>query len=153
MMNSEVRLDARSIERVQWVPTLRHTLAGLSPGQVLKVTFPEEPYRLCMNLLEAGYKYRIEGKNGQWEVAVQPNEYPPLETGIGLHDLKTSPDGDFVYCADRRESLWIFETAGGKTVGRIKTGEGASHLDLSPDRRFVYVANAISSDVAVIDTD
>ena len=110
-MNSEVRLDAQSIERVQWVPTLRRALAGLSPGQVLKVTFPEEPYRPCMNLLEAGYKYRIEEKNGHWEVAVQPSEYPPLETGIGLHDLKTSPDGDLIYCADRRESRWSFRPA------------------------------------------
>src|SRR5262245_6409959 len=84
---------------------------------------------------------------------------PPLPAGVKLpvprtptHGLELSPDEKELWvtsCAT--DTIYVFDTAARKIVGKVGVGKGPNWVTFSPDGRYCCVSNVLSDDVSIID--
>ena len=51
----------------------------------------------------------------------------------------------------RHRTVYVYDTASKKIVGKVRTGNGPAWLTFSPDGKYCCVSNVLSDDVSVID--
>jgi YVTN family beta-propeller protein len=94
---------------------------------------------------------------GRREV-VKKVELPPLPAGVKLpvphtptHGLELTPDGKELWvtsCAT--DSVYVFDTADQKIVGKVGVGRGPNWVTFSPDGRYCCISNVLSDDVSIL---
>jgi len=77
-------------------------------------------------------------------------QFEPADTLT--HGLALSPDGTELWVTSLLDnSLYIYDVAGDKIVGKVQVGDGPNWVAFSPDGRYVSVSNTDSDDVSIID--
>lgn len=77
-------------------------------------------------------------------------QFEPINTLT--HGLALSPDGTELWVTSLLDnSLYIYDVAGDRIVGKVQVGDGPNWVAFSPDGRYVAVSNTDSNDVSVID--
>jgi YVTN family beta-propeller protein len=85
-------------------------------------------------------------------------ELPPLPKGAKLpvprtptHGLELSPDEKELWVTScGTDSVYVFDTASRKFVGKVGVGGGPNWVTFSPDGRYCCVSNVMSDDVSII---
>jgi len=79
-----------------------------------------------------------------------PRPFEPIDTLT--HGLALSPDGTQLWVTSLLDnSLYVYDVAGNKIVGKVQVGDSPNWVAFSPDGHYVFVSNAGSDDVSVID--
>src|SRR5262245_24027438 len=86
-------------------------------------------------------------------------ELPPLPPDVKFpvpntpsHGLALTPDEKELWVTScGTDTVYIYDTAGKKIVGKVSTGKGPTWLTFSPDGRYCCVSNVLSDDVSIID--
>jgi YVTN family beta-propeller protein len=86
-------------------------------------------------------------------------ELPPLPPGVKFpvpntpsHGLALTPDEKELWATScGTDTVYVYDTAGKKIVGKVGTGKGPAWLAFSPDGRYCCVSNVLSDDVSIID--
>jgi YVTN family beta-propeller protein len=86
-------------------------------------------------------------------------ELPPLPPGVKFpvphtpsHGLALTPDEKELWATScGTDTVYVYDTAGKKIVGKVRTGNGPAWLAFSPDGRYCCVSNVLSDDVSIID--
>jgi len=86
-------------------------------------------------------------------------DLPPLPPGAKLpvprtptHGLELTPDEKELWvtsCAT--DTVYVFDTAGRKLVGKVGVGSGPNWVTFSPDGAYCCVSNVLSDDVSILD--
>lgn len=85
-------------------------------------------------------------------------ELPPLPKGVKLpvprtptHGLELSPDEKELWVTScGTDTIYVFDTASRKIVGKVGVGGGPNWVTFSPDGRYCCVSNVMSDDVSII---
>jgi YVTN family beta-propeller protein len=85
---------------------------------------------------------------------------PALPEGVRLpvphtptHGLELTPDEKELWVTScGTDTVYVFDTADYKIVGKVEVGHGPNWLTFSPDGRYCCVSNVLGDDVSVIDT-
>jgi YVTN family beta-propeller protein len=90
---------------------------------------------------------------------IQRFELPPLPPHARLpvprtptHGLELTPDEKELWvtsCAT--DTMYVFNTASKKLVGKVGVGKGPNWVAFSPDGRYCCVSNVLSDDVSILD--
>jgi YVTN family beta-propeller protein len=68
------------------------------------------------------------------------------------HGLALTPDEKELWATScGTDTVYVYETAGKKIVGKVRTGSGPAWVAFSPDGKYCCVSNVLSDDVSVID--
>ena len=86
-------------------------------------------------------------------------ELPPLPPDVKFpvantpsHGLALTPDEKELWVTScGTDTVYVYDTAGKKIVGKVGTGKGPAWLTFSPDGKYCCVSNVLSDDVSVID--
>lgn len=90
---------------------------------------------------------------------VQTVQLPPLPEGVKLpvpftptHGLELTPDEKELWVTScGTDTVYVFDTASKKIVGKVGVGKGPNWLTFSPDGKYCCVSNVLSDDVSIID--
>jgi YVTN family beta-propeller protein len=93
------------------------------------------------------------------EKVVQKVELPPLPPGVKLpvphtptHGLELTPDGKELWVTScGTDTVYVFDTAAKKLVGKVGVGRGPNWVTFSPDGAHCCVSNVLSDEVSVLD--
>jgi YVTN family beta-propeller protein len=90
---------------------------------------------------------------------IQTIQLPALPPGAKLpvprtptHGLELSPDEKELWvtsCAT--DTMYVFNTASKKIVGKVGVGKGPNWVTFSPDGKYCCVSNVLSDDVSILD--
>ena len=86
-------------------------------------------------------------------------ELPPLPPDVKFpvantpsHGLELTPDQKELWATScGTDTVYVYDTAAKKIVGKVGTGKGPAWLTFSPDGRYCCVSNVLSDDVSIID--
>jgi YVTN family beta-propeller protein len=86
-------------------------------------------------------------------------ELPPLPPDVKFpvpntpsHGLALTPDEKELWATScGTDTVYVYDTAGQKVVGKVRTGKGPAWLTFSPDGKLCCVSNVLGDDVSVID--
>jgi YVTN family beta-propeller protein len=86
-------------------------------------------------------------------------ELPPLPPDVKFpvphtpsHGLELTPDEKELWVTScSTETVYVYDTASKKIVGKVRTGNGPAWLTFSPDGKYCCVSNVLSDDVSIID--
>jgi YVTN family beta-propeller protein len=86
-------------------------------------------------------------------------ELPPLPADVKFpvpntpsHGLALTPDEKELWVTScGTDTVYVYDTAGKKIVGKVGTGKGPAWLTFSPDGKYCCVSNVLSDDVSIID--
>ena len=86
-------------------------------------------------------------------------ELPPLPPGVKFpvpntpsHGLALTPDEKELWATScGTDTVYVYDTASKKIVGKVRTGTGPAWLTFSPDGKYCCVSNVLSDDVSIID--
>jgi YVTN family beta-propeller protein len=86
-------------------------------------------------------------------------ELPPLSPDVTFpvphtpsHGLELTPDEKELWVTScGTDTIYIYDTAGKKIVGKVATGKGPAWVTFSPDGKYCCVSNVLSDDVSIID--
>src|SRR5262249_26463922 len=68
------------------------------------------------------------------------------------HGLELTPDEKELWATScGTDTVYVYDTAGKKIVGKVRTGKGPAWLTFSPDGKHCCVSNVLSDDVSIID--
>lgn len=84
-----------------------------------------------------------------------------IKTGKNLHGIDMTPDGKYLYLAsgdfkegDQYNYISIVDTKKQKIIKEIRTNsKSPSHIDFSKDGSLAYVANILSNEISLLDTN
>jgi YVTN family beta-propeller protein len=84
---------------------------------------------------------------------------PPLPEGVKFpvphtptHGLELTPDGKELWVTScGTDTVYVFDTAGGKVVGKVAVGRGPNWVTFSPDGKYCCVSNVLGDDVSILD--
>jgi len=84
---------------------------------------------------------------------------PSLPSGVVLpvantptHGLELTPDERELWVTScGTDTMYVFDTAGQKIVGKVRVGQGPNWVTFSRDGRYCCVSNVLSDDVSIID--
>jgi YVTN family beta-propeller protein len=84
---------------------------------------------------------------------------PPLPVGVKLpvphtptHGLELTPDGKELWVTScGSDSVYVFDTASRKVVGKVGVGRGPNWVVFSPDGKYCCVSNVLGDDVSILD--
>jgi YVTN family beta-propeller protein len=90
---------------------------------------------------------------------VKTIDLPPLPSGVQFpvphtptHGLELTPDEKELWVTScGTDTVYVFETATKKVVGKIGVGRGPNWVTFSPDGKYCCVSNVLSDDVSVPD--
>jgi YVTN family beta-propeller protein len=120
-------------------------------GASVRALVEDRPARLYVSLLEGGFRVRLERQGSSTVLVLQPDGSTPRRQP-GAHSLVAHRDGR-VYVNTSDDRVAVLDSASRKVLRHIAVGRSPQHLELSPDDSRLYVANAISNDVSIIDTE
>ncbi len=83
---------------------------------------------------------------------------PPLPEGVKLpvphtptHGLELTPDGKELWVTScGTDTVYVFDTASKKVVGKVGVGRGPNWVTFSPDGRHCCVSNVLGDDVSIL---
>jgi YVTN family beta-propeller protein len=86
-------------------------------------------------------------------------ELPPLPPDVKFpvphtpsHGLALTPDEKELWATScGTDTVYVYDTAGRKVVGKVRTGNGPAWLTFSPGGTYCCVSNVLSGDVSIID--
>src|SRR5262245_14011120 len=86
-------------------------------------------------------------------------ELPPLPPDVKFpvpntpsHGLALTPDEKELWVTScGTDTVYVYDTAGKKIVGKVGTGKGPAWLTFSPNGKYCCVSNVLSDDVSIID--
>jgi YVTN family beta-propeller protein len=86
-------------------------------------------------------------------------ELPPLPPDVKFpvpntpsHGLALTPDEKELWVTScGTDTVYVYDTAGKKIVGKVGTGKGPTWVTFSPDGKYCCVSNVLSDDVSIID--
>jgi YVTN family beta-propeller protein len=86
-------------------------------------------------------------------------ELPPLPPDVKFpvphtpsHGLELTPDEKELWATScGTDTVYIYDTASKKIVGKVRTGNGPAWLTFSPDGKYCCVSNVLSDDVSILD--
>lgn len=86
-------------------------------------------------------------------------ELPPLPAGIKLpvartptHGLELTPDEKELWVTScGTDTVYVYDTAGKRIVGKVGVGKGPNWVTFSPDGKYCCVSNVLSDDVSILD--
>ena len=68
------------------------------------------------------------------------------------HGLALTPDEKELWATScGTDTVYVYDTARKKIVGKVRTGKGPAWLTFSPDGKYCCVSNVLSDDVSIID--
>jgi YVTN family beta-propeller protein len=68
------------------------------------------------------------------------------------HGLELTPDGKELWVTScGTDTVYVYDTAGKKVVGKVGTGKGPAWLTFSPDGKYCCVSNVLGDDVSILD--
>jgi YVTN family beta-propeller protein len=90
---------------------------------------------------------------------VRTVELPPLPAGVKFpvahtpsHGMELTPDEKELWVTScGTDTVYVYDTAVGKVVGKVAVGKGPAWVTFSPDGRYCCVSNVLGDDVSVID--
>jgi YVTN family beta-propeller protein len=90
---------------------------------------------------------------------VQTVDLPPLSADVQLpvartptHGLELSPDEKELWVTScGTDTVYVFDTAGKKIVGKVGVGRGPNWVTFSPNGKLCCVSNVLSDDVSILD--
>jgi YVTN family beta-propeller protein len=90
---------------------------------------------------------------------VQTVELPPLPKDVQFpvphtptHGLELSPDEKELWVTScGTDTVYVFDTASRKVVGKVGVGRGPNWVTFSPDGKYCCVSNVLSDDVSILD--
>jgi len=90
---------------------------------------------------------------------VQTINLPPLPPGVTFpvphtptHGLELTPNEKELWVTScGTDTMYIFDTAGKKIIGKIGVGKGPNWVAFSPDGKYCCVSNVLSDDVSILD--
>lgn len=85
---------------------------------------------------------------------------PPLPEGVKFpvphtptHGLELTPDGKELWVTScGTDTVYVFDTASQKVVGKVDVGHGPNWVTFSLDGKFCCVSNVLGDDVSILDT-
>jgi YVTN family beta-propeller protein len=91
--------------------------------------------------------------------AIARVEMPPLPPDVKFpvehtpsHGLALTPDEKELWATScGTDTVYVYNTAGEKIVGKVRTGHGPAWLTFSPDGKYCCVSNVLGDDVSIID--
>jgi YVTN family beta-propeller protein len=86
-------------------------------------------------------------------------ELPPLPADVKFpvprtpsHGLELTPDEKELWATScGTDTVYVYDTADKKIVGKVGTGKGPAWVTFSPDGKYCCVSNVLSDDVSIID--
>jgi YVTN family beta-propeller protein len=90
---------------------------------------------------------------------VQTVQLPPLPPGTQFpvprtptHGLELTPNEKELWVTScGTDTVYIFDTAGKKIMGKVGVGKGPNWVAFSPDGKYCCVSNVLSDDVSILD--
>src|SRR5262249_4127210 len=90
---------------------------------------------------------------------VQTVELPPLPKEVQFpvphtptHGLELRPDEKELWVTScGTDTVYVFDTASRKGVGKVGVGRGPNWVTFSPDGKYCCVSNVLSDDVSILD--
>jgi YVTN family beta-propeller protein len=90
---------------------------------------------------------------------VRTVELPPLPPGVRFpvphtptHGLELTPDEKELWVTScGTDTVYVFDTASGRIVGKVAVGKGPNWVTFSPDGRYCCVSNVLGDEVSILD--